>query len=182
MDPGKRRCVSIQEMVSIFYSDSTQLGEFQRVDREHVPDIYRSLLSHTKHMTVTVEEHHHDRVEVEVLRSDFVGDHYRREILLHTHTDQKVVQYGIVRLNTKFLSEGPRQEILEQKKPLGRVLIEHDVLREIQLFDLLEVRCGPVLAGLFGVPERTVTYGRTALLHCDNEPAIELLEIVTPEE
>ena len=93
-----------------------------------------------------------------------------------------MVQYGIVRLNTKFLSERPRQEILEQKKPLGRVLIEHDVLREIQLFDLLEVRCGPVLAGLFSVPEKTVTYGRTALLHCDNEPAIELLEIVTPEE
>ncbi len=182
MEPGKRLCVSIQEMVSIFYSDPTQLGEFQRVDREYVPEVYRSLLDHANHMTVTVEEHHHDRVDVEVLRSDFVGDHYRREILLHTHKDQKVVQYGIVRLNTKFLSEGPRQEILEQKKPLGRVLIEHDVLREIQLFDLLEVRCGPVLASLFCVPEKTVTYGRTALLHCDNVPAIELLEIVMPED
>jgi chorismate-pyruvate lyase len=182
MDPGKRRCVSIQEMVSIFYNDSAQLGEFQRVNGANVPEVYRSLLNHTNHMTVTVEEHHHDRVAVKVLRSDLVGDHYRREILLHTHKDQKVVQYGIVRLNTKFLSEGPRQEILDQKKPLGRVLIEHDVLREIQLFDLLEVRCGPVLARLFGVPEKTVTYGRTALLHCNNEPAIELLEIVTPED
>jgi hypothetical protein len=49
------------------------------------------------------------------------------------------------------------------------------------LFDLLRVECGPVLAKLFGVPIGTTTYGRTALLYCDEDPAIELLEIVTPE-
>jgi hypothetical protein len=25
-----------------------------------------------------------------------------------------------------------------------------------------------------------ITYGRTAIIHCDGEPAVELLEIVTP--
>jgi len=181
-EPYKGTCVSVHEMVSIFYEDTKQLGDFKQVESDSVPEVYRTLLNHTNHMTVTVEEHHQDRVDVEVLRSDFVGNQYRREILLCTQQTRKVVQYGIVRLNTKFLSDGPRQEILEQRKPLGRVLIEHDVLREIELFDLLEVRCGPVLSGLFRVPEGIVTYGRTALLYCDNEPAIELLEIVTRED
>jgi hypothetical protein len=33
---------------------------------------------------------------------------------------------------------------------------------------------------LLEVPKGTLTYGRTALIHCNQEPAIELLEIVAP--
>ena len=180
-DPCREPCVSAVELIGIYYQQPDQLGKFEQVSRGSVPEAYRELLDHTDHMTVTVESHHADRVDVQVLQSDISGDHYRREILLRTHSQQKVVQYGIVRLNMTLLSEKPRDEILAQKKPLGRVLIEHDVLREIQLFDLLRVECGPVLAKLFGVPIGTTTYGRTALLYCDEDPAIELLEIVTPE-
>jgi chorismate-pyruvate lyase len=174
-------CVSADELVSIFYDQPEALGAFVQVDRRVVPSIYRALLDHTNHMTVTVESHHGQLVDVQVLQSNFDGDHYRREILLRTQGPKTVVQYGIVRLNTKFLSEKPRNEILAQRKPLGRVLIEHNVLREIELFDLLRVECGPRLAEWFEVPQGTVTYGRTALLYCDDEPAIELLEIVRPE-
>jgi hypothetical protein len=33
---------------------------------------------------------------------------------------------------------------------------------------------------LLGVPEGTTTFGRTAMIHCNGEPAVELLEIVAP--
>jgi len=171
-------CVSAAELIGIFYDDPSALGLFDRVERMRVPAHFRQLLDHTNHMTVTVEAYHGDSVDVEVLRSDILGEHYRREILLRAHVLQKVVQYGIVRLNTKYLSEEPRNEILKQQKPLGRVLIEHNVLREIELFDLLRVECGPILARMFGVSVGTVTYGRTALIYCDRDPAIELLEVV----
>jgi chorismate-pyruvate lyase len=180
-NPCDGPCVSANELISIFYDDASELGKFQRVDPSMVPSYYQELLNHTNHMTVTVEKHHSDSVDVEVLRSDVVQDHYRREILLRTHRQRQVVQYGIVRLNMRFLSKQPRDEILAQQKPLGRVLIEHDVLREIELFDLLRVVCGPVLARFFDVLPGRVTFGRTALLHCDDEPAIELLEIVSPD-
>lgn len=174
-------CISASELVGIYFQDASLLGRFERVDSQLVPSVYRKLLDHTNHMTVTVEAHHCDRVEVEVLRSDVIGEHYRREILLKTQAAKTVVQYGIVRFNTKYLANDPRNEILAQRKPLGRVLIEHNVMREIELFDLLRVECGPVLAKHFGVAPGSVTYGRTALIHCDHEPAIELLEVVRPE-
>jgi len=180
-EPCEGPCISASELIGIYFQDHSQLGRFERVDSQLVPSVYRKLLDHINHMTVTVEAHHSDRVEVEVLRSDVVGEHYRREILLRPQTSKTVVQYGIVRLNTKYLADEPRNEILAQRKPLGRVLIEHDVLREIELFDLLRVECGPVLANHFGVSPGSVTYGRTALIHCDHEPAIELLEVVRPE-
>jgi len=179
--PCDGACISATELIGIYYEDPSLLGHFEQVESASVPNVYRKLLDHSNHMTVTVESHHSDQVDVEVLRSDFVGDHYRREILLKTHHAQRVVQYGIVRLNTKYLSDSPRSEILEQRKPLGRVLIEHQVHREIELFDLLRVECGPVLAKFFNVAPGTTTYGRTALIHCNHEPAIELLEVVRPE-
>ncbi len=180
-DPkGAGVCVNAASMVSLFYSDRSELGAFQSVSEEQVPAPYRDLLAHTNHMTVTVEAFHGDKVDVQVLRSRTVGNHYLREILLLTQQARSVVQYGIVRLDTRFLPDAPRDEILEQKKPLGRVLIEHDVLRKIELFDLLKIECGPVLADFFGVPMGTEIYGRTAILHCNNEPAIELLEILRP--
>jgi chorismate-pyruvate lyase len=176
-----RQCVSIESLIDLFYADRSVLGQFERVDASDTPEVYRRLLGHTNHMTVTVEAHHDDSVDVEVLQSYIVGDQYRREILLRTHAKQQVVQYGIVRLNTHYIADEPRQEILDQRKPLGRVLIEHNVLREIELFALHRVTCGPALAKFFGCELGQVTYGRTALIYCDRDPAIELLEIVAPE-
>ncbi|XZE36975.1 hypothetical protein SH501x_002565 [Pirellulaceae bacterium SH501] len=176
----QKTCVNAASMIAIYYRDSSELGECTQVSEEQVPAPYRELLAHTNHMTVTVEEHHGDSVDVQVLQSHTSDNHYCREILLLAQKSRLVVQYGIVRLDTRFLPDAPRNEILAQSKPLGRVLIEHDVLRKIELFDLLKVVCGPRLASLFGVPIGTITYGRTAMLHCNHEPAIELLEIVRP--
>jgi hypothetical protein len=63
---------------------------------------------------------------------------------------------------------------------LGRVLIEHDVLREVQLCGLWEVQPGSSLAELMQLDTDKQVYGRTALIYCDKAPAIELLEIVSP--
>jgi chorismate-pyruvate lyase len=173
-------CLTAESLVGIYYEESRDLATFQYVPAVEVPQPYRDLLAHENHMTVTVEGFHRDTVDVEVLRDEFQGSVYHREILLRTHHTGVVVQYGIVRLFPRFLPEQPLQEILARQKPLGRVLIEHDVLRHIELFDLLQIRCGKVLADFFSVPIGTKTYGRTAILHCNNEPAIELLEIVRP--
>lgn len=168
-------------MVSLFYPDATSLGNISKVRQADVPSTYQELLAHTNHMTVTVEEHHRDSVDVQVLQTRTEADKYLREILLLTHGTKLVVQYGIVRLNTKYVPEPARNEILAQTKPLGRVLIEHDILRKIELFELVRIECGSKLAQHFQVPEGTVTYGRSAMLYCNDEPAIELLEIVRPE-
>jgi hypothetical protein len=61
------------------------------------------------------------------------------------------------------------------------VLIDHNVLREVQLASLYRVVPGPDLCQLFGLPASLATYGRTAFIYCDGFPAVELLEIVPPE-
>ena len=171
--------VDITELLDEFYGEPigySQLGLFEPV--ESVPEPYAALLDHHKHMTVTVESYYGQKVDVHVHRCVRNADWYAREITLVTSESQRIVQYGIVRLDTTTLDPEVWQQIESQNIPLGRVLIEHDVLREVQLCGLWRVQVGPSLAGLMHLRIGDVLYGRTALIYCDGEPAIELLEIV----
>ena len=170
------------ELTRLFYSDPTELGQFRACDKSSVPAPYRTLLAHDAHMTVTVEQRHGCRVSVEVLESFASNTHYVRKILLRRTNDYRVVQFGIVRLKLDAIDPAARDEILAKQVPLGRVLIQHNVMRHVQLLEVWHVRCGRELASYFDVPRGHETFGRTALIYCNDEPAIELLEIVAPED
>lgn len=173
--------VKIEKLLEQFYGEPvgfSQLGEFCSV--ASVPPPYDALLDHHKHMTVTVESHYGESVDVLVHRTQRIGNWYSREITLRTQTSRKVVQYGIVLLNVDALENVVWQRIESQEVPLGRVLIEHNVLRVVHLCELWKVVAGPNLASLLEINEGETLFGRTAMIYCDGEPAIELLEIVTP--
>jgi chorismate-pyruvate lyase len=159
---------------------SGYLAHFETVPADQVPPPYHGLLVHEHHMTVTVEEFHKDKVDVKVLEERRGVSAYARKILLVTQTTQRVVQFGLVRIHLQYCSPAVRDEILSTKIPLGRVLIQHNVLRRIEPTSFLRVVPGPALTEWFGLAEPLPTYGRQAIIHCDDQPAIELLEIVAP--
>ena len=165
--------------MSLFYPDTWQLGQFQEVAPSQLPADYSTLLNHDEHMTVTVETFHDSLVNVEVLETQIDEVHYARKILLVRQSDKKVVQFGIVRLRFDFLDPQIQAAIEEQQTPLGRILIQHNVLRQVQLATLWHIETGDDLSQLLQVPSGSETYGRTALIYCNGEPAVELLEIVT---
>jgi len=167
--------------VDIFYPSIDVLGAFEEVRADAIPDVCRTLLDHNEHMTVTVEAHHRSPVNVTVLESHSTDCHYSRKILLTRQSDGKVVQFGIVRLNLDYLGPQVRQEIESQQTPLGRILIEHDVLRTVKLLSLWKIFPGDDLQKMFGLHAAKTCYGRTALIYCNGVIAVELLEIVTPE-
>jgi chorismate-pyruvate lyase len=169
-------------LVSLFYAEPAALGRLVEVTAEQMPTVYRRLLAHEEHMTVTVEEFHHSPVNVRVLAKTVSPPHYARKILLSRQTDGRVVQFGIVRLNFSYLAAEVQSEIEQERTPLGRVLIEHNVLRRVHLSRLWEVTPGEDLQQLFGLQGPQKTYGRTAIVECNEEPAVEVLEIVIPEK
>ena len=177
--------VKIEDLLGEFYDPDTGYSELGSCSSTtDLQEPYNSLLNHHAHMTVTVESHHGDQVDVVVHRhhrkQDNSGDWYVREITLQTQSQGKVVQYGIVRLNVGALAPEVWEKIESREIPLGRVLIEHNVLREVQLCELWKIVSGPKLSEYLGTQVGQVVYGRTALIYCDGEPAIELLEVVTP--
>jgi chorismate-pyruvate lyase len=172
----------LQELVSLFYAAPEEMGGCEEVTGDSLPDSYRTLLDHNAHMTVTVEAFHKSLIDVEVLAVNKDDGQYSRKILLKRQVDGKVVQFGIVRLQFDYLSDEVRDEIISQKIPLGRVLIQHNVLREVQLVSLWKIEPGAEILQLFNKQPGDIVYGRTALIYCNGEPAVELLEIVSVDD
>ncbi|GIW99268.1 MAG: hypothetical protein KatS3mg111_2601 [Pirellulaceae bacterium] len=173
--------VELSELIGLFYPNPDLLGEFTVCSAQECPQPYRELLHHNAHMTVTVERHHGGPVDVQVLEAKQVDNRYARRIVLRRQSDHHIVQFGIVRMRLDAVKDKVQEEILSQKIPLGRVLIQNNVLREVKLANLWKVGCGADLAHVFSVAPGDITYGRTAMIYCDGEPTVELLEIVAPE-
>lgn len=178
--PVRRSQPELDVLTQLFYEDSSQLGEFSPAAFGSLPAPYGALLNHDEHMTVTVERFHGCPVEVEVLDRQSTPTHYSRKILLRRSTDGVVVQFGLVRLTKSALSPAVQAEIESERTPLGRVLIENGVMRNVLLVSLWKVEPGAELQSLFGIGPEATCYGRSAFIYCDGLPGVELLEIVTP--
>ena len=150
------------------------------VPAESVPDPYHRLLVHTHHMTVTVEEFYGGPVDVRVLASKRTGDEYARKILLSLRDGGRVVQFGLVRIDLGVCPPAVRDEIVAGKTPLGRVLIEHDMLRRIEPTAFLRCRLSARMADWFGASPGAETYGRLGVIYTGEKPVVEVLEVLAP--
>lgn len=170
---------SLDSLYSLF-PNSPDRPEIEPIPGELVPEPYRKLLVHNHHMTVTVEAFYGHPVDVRVLDSRRDGDTYARKILLKLRPGGKVVQFGIVEIDLHELSETVRDQIVEQKTPLGRVLIQNDVLRTVRPIQFFRVTPTKTMCDWFGMKEPAATYGRLGVIYTDHAPAIRVAEILTP--
>lgn len=166
---------SVQRLADCCGKSLAELGEFQSVMPDQLPAAYRTLLAHTGHMTVTLEAFHNTLVDVRVLSETADDSSYAREIALTRQSDGAVVQYGLMRIWLADLPEPVRQEIQGRQTPLGRVLIRHGLLRDVELLSLWRVTPGQATAGQLGAEP---AFGRSAQILVDGRPTVQLLEIV----
>lgn len=136
------------------------------------------MLAHTHHMTVTIENCHGEPVNVDVLEKHNTPSHYARKILLRRQSDNCVVQFGIVRLGKSTLPPTVMEQIEDESIPLGRILIDNQVMRKVKLMSLWRIEPGPALREYFADAELAECFGRTALIYANGIPAVELLEII----
>jgi chorismate-pyruvate lyase len=178
--PASEAGPDVRALYALF-SPADDIPEYEFVPADEVPSPYRELLVHEHHMTVTVEAYHGGLVDVRVLDRQRDGDSYARKILLVLQKNGRVVQFGIVHVDLGCCSAEVREEILAERTPFGRILIRHNVLRRIEPTAFLRVIPCPAMMRWFGLDRPTPTFGRLAIIHCDGQPAVELLEIVAPE-
>ena len=170
----------LQALLDLCPGGSALIAAAEHVPSALIPEPYKRLLVHEQHMTVTMEAFHGGPVDVRILERQFAGDIYSRKIVLTKAGTDEVVQFGLVRFDLSYVTSAVRDEILKGETPLGRVLINHNVLRHIDLGAILKITLGPGLAELMNAPEGAVTYGRLATIFCNRHPAVDLLEVPTP--
>ena len=180
-------------------------GTIRAIDSKDIPAPFYSLLAHHSHMTVAMEAFHGHSVSLDVVSvapDETAGQtSYTREILLRSpifndkafgvpsrsgknqKKTNRVVQYGIVRINTDRLPQEVVARIEEGDIPLGRILIEADLHREVRCVCVFEVMPGPYFGKLcLGGEKQSVprTFGRFATISISEQPVIELFEVVVP--
>lgn len=170
----------IQELCELFYSTTDEVGLFEEVTAGELPDQFKSLLAHDDHMTVTVEAWHNSLVKLSVLSECHDKDSYARRILLSLQRDGSPVQFGVMRIALDGLPQIVRMEIESQALPLGRIMIRHHLMRDVELDQLWRITAGPELRKYLKLERGTICYGRTARILVEKIPAVELLEIVAP--
>lgn len=174
--PGGAAVARGLDLVSLFHPDAAAFGRLQAIAPNRVPAAERQLLDHHSHMTVAMERRHGVVTLRVVERREDDAGRYAREILL-VRADGHVVQHGIVRIDLRRLAPDTAAAIRGEAIPLGRVLIEAGLLRDVHDVALLEIEPGPRLRRLFDGGAAT-TFGRVATIDLDGVPTVELLEIV----
>jgi len=190
-EPDSRDPVVRATSLVHLFCNSAEFGLLHSVTPDQVPEPARTLLDHRSHMTVAMERFYGGDVRLRVvakandpLAPTARNDWYAREILLET-ADGTIVQHGIVRIDLAHLDAATAAAIRAARRPLGRILIEAGMLREVHGVRLLHVAPGPHLrellcGGDFGGAAVEPLYGRVATIELDGRPAVELLEIVVP--
>jgi hypothetical protein len=106
------------------------------------------------------------------------GEAYRRRIVLRLADGGRIVEVGFVRIRLGYASKNVRERILERRTPLGDILIQADVLRRIEPRWFFEIDQHSPLLKDFDDPSLLRAFGRLGTIFCEDQPAIELLEIV----
>lgn len=170
----------LNSLVSLFSGDEPLIEQAEHIPAALTPEPYKQMLAHDSHMTVTMESYHNTKVDVKIFDRLLEANVYSRKIALLKSGTDDVVQFGIVRFHFEYVTDEVRTEILAGEIPLGRVLINHNVLRHIDLGAILKITAGPGLAECLQMGVGEVTYGRLATIFCNNKPAVDLLEISAP--
>ena len=102
-----------------------------------------------------------------------------RKILLVRQRDEAPVLFGIMQINLAGLPDIVRLEIESQALPLGRIMIRHHLMREVELCQLWRIQPGKQLQHHLHCSNEDQIFGRTARILVEGEPAVELLEIVS---
>jgi chorismate-pyruvate lyase len=169
---------SASRLAELFFDRLDDIGRFEPAAVDDMPQAARTLLAHHDHMTVALENYHGSPVAVRAVAEWQEDASYARASLLSRQSDGAIIQFGIMRIWLADLPGDARREITDEKQPLGRVLINHNMLREVEVIALWRITPGPVLQQHLGLTDQSPVYGRSAQILVDERPTVQVLEIV----
>jgi chorismate-pyruvate lyase len=162
-----------------FFEERLSIEGGVLVDAAQLPPAARDLLAHHEHMTQRLTEFHDRPMTLRVLHERRTGEAYCRCIHLLPQDLDQVVEFGIARIDLSVTTPAVRAAILERGRPLGDILMNSNVLRRIEPRWFFEFPAEAPMTAHFGLDHKGAVYGRLATIHCDEQPAVDLLEVIT---
>ncbi len=170
----------IEELAALcagFFDDLLWLADCESIAAEQMPQAVRRLLVHNAHMTGKLKEHYDQPVALRVLDHREDAEAYRRKIMLTVDEGRRVVEFGLVRMDLSALDPSAKDVVLSRQTPLGEIFERFEVLTKVEPRWYVRFPSDSPVVQYLGSGTK-VAYGRLGLIHCNGEPAVELLEVV----
>ena len=170
---------AIRELCAAFAGSAFPGAVCDEVPAEQMPEECRRLLVHRNHMTIALQEFYGSRPVLKVIEQRREGDVYTRKIILTRPNRPEPIELGVARLHLQHLPREAQDQILQQREPLGAILIRHRLHRRVRPRWFLRFPPDSPVLGWFGFAPAGGCYGRIATIFCNDEPTVELMEIST---
>ncbi len=140
----------------------------------------RTILDHDRHMTTVQQERFPDGISLDVLHANIDGGLYTREVMLRRKSDGIPVLYAVLDVSCDLLPAPLVDQLKAAEQPFGQILIDSGIERRIEVQRFVTAATLPAFAGLTGDDRETVV-GREIIIYCDDQPAINVLELLVNE-
>ncbi len=173
---------SVAYPLNDFYSRQGELmPPLDEIDPERIPQPYKSLLVHQHDMTSTLENYHDARIHLKIIGKARRGDEYFREVALLAEGSEKPVEFGAIKISLELFPESARQQILDERWPLGRILNESGVKFTSQPRAYLRVASDKLIDSVLHLTGAHLLYGRrNSLRDGAGRSLAEIVEILPP--
>src|SRR5437870_7078949 len=157
------------------------LPPLQQVDGEAVPQPYKRLLVHHDDMTPTLEKFHGRDIHLGLLGRRRKGNSYFREVVLLLDGTDQPVEFGAIKIYLSRFAPEARRQILEEQRPLGRIMQERVVKHSSRPEAFLRLASDRFINQALQLTGANVLYGRrNTLLDPQERPLAEIVEILPP--
>ena len=155
---------------------------FEVIGEEQLPEPQRHLLVHDRDMTTRLECHHRSPIGLKALYISHEPESYFREVLLIAENSGNPVEYGAIEINLEVFPGDLRAKVLEGRKPLGGLLVEHDFAFVSSPQTYFQVQSDEHVQELLELDGPTTLNGRSNILTTPDGRAIANIVEILPDD
>ena len=163
-----------------FYARSGRpLPPLNELPGHAVPEPYKTLLVHQNDMTPTLEQFHGRSIHLQLLGRRRDENTYFREVILQLDGTDQPVEFGAIRINLSLFTPVAREQILEERLPLGHILEEFKIPHTSRPRAYLRLASDNLINEVLKLSGAHVLYGRRNTLFDPRDlPLAEIVEIL----
>ena len=151
----------------------------EAIDPSQMPQPYQRLLVHDVDMTGTLERHFAQPMKLRVLSQRIDDDTLLREVLLIGERDDRIAEFGAIRIELGLFNPSTRQKIEAGHRPLGGILREDGITYQSRPSAFLRLLPDEALCSVIGVEPASVLFGRrNTLAMPDGAVMARIIEIL----
>ena len=171
--------LQLQPLQNVYASHGLPLPAIERIDGADVPEPYKSLLVQNGDMTPTLENFHHCRIHLNVIRKQTKNNRYLREVVLLLDGSEKPVEYGAIEIDLGLFTPEAQQAIVDGQRPLGSILRDFAISHTSHPKAFLRVIADEVIGKALSTGKSSVLYGRENTLYDSKQRSLaEIVEIL----